>query len=509
MVLRDRSSFDLEGRGQNDRDPIAFLPGLLLVYNDEAHGYGNFGVDDPPAVSPLDSQPQPGNNTPALDDAAWTDASGDNLFSDSGAGHTDNYEDPGSADGNWHFQFNCLSFNVTSMTGETIGPLNGFDLTANVNFTVGAGCAPFDYGYEGGNFNVAPTAVAQARPNPAVVGEEVTFDGSASTDDASGLSYDWDFGDGGTGTGQVAHHTYTAAGEYDATLTVTDAGGLDDTDVVTVTVVGRPNLRITNITASNNRAREGEKVTFTATVNNNGGSLASASQTEFRLDGTPVGTVATDPIPANSSIPVSFELRTNGLRGEHTMRATADAGNAVNESNESDNSGDLTFTIKGNKVQNGSFEQASSSGDPEGWSGSSTGAGTASYDQNSGTEGSKAAKTSGNGGNAALYGPPAWTSEPVAVSPGQVLDLVVSVSSTGVSTAPSAGLVYLGPLGNVLDTVTLITVPVSTQGFETLEQAVTIPVGVADVRVTLTGFSPADLSTSGTVTFDDVGLFDH
>ncbi len=65
--------------GQNDRDPIAFQPGMLLVYTDEAHGYGNAGCDDPPGQSPLDSAPTPGDSTPELDDAAWTEAPGNNA----------------------------------------------------------------------------------------------------------------------------------------------------------------------------------------------------------------------------------------------------------------------------------------------------------------------------------------------------------------------------------------------------------------------------------------------
>jgi hypothetical protein len=44
-------------------------------------------------------------------------------------------------------------------------------------------------------------------------------------------------------------------------------------------------------------------------------------------------------------------------------------------------------------------------------------------------------------------------------------------------------------------------------GFTTLEQAVTLPIGVAQVRVVLTGFAATDTATNGTVTFDDVGLF--
>ena len=48
--------------------------------------------------------------------------------------------------------------------------------------------------------------------------------------------------------------------------------------------------------------------------------------------------------------------------------------------------------------------------------------------------------------------------------------------------------------------------PLTTAGFTTLSQTVTIPAGVARVRVSLTGFAPTDVATRGTVTFDDVGL---
>jgi hypothetical protein len=48
-----------------------------------------------------------------------------------------------------------------------------------------------------------------------------------------------------------------------------------------------------------------------------------------------------------------------------------------------------------------------------------------------------------------------------------------------------------------------------TVGFQTLEQTLMAPVGVAQVRVVLTGFSPVDPVTRGTVTFDAVGLYAH
>jgi hypothetical protein len=81
------------------------------------------------------------------------------------------------------------------------------------------------------------------------------------------------------------------------------------------------------------------------------------------------------------------------------------------------------------------------------------------------------------------------------------------VKADGLSSAPSLGLVYLGAAGQVLDTVKVLTASLQTDGFKTLEQSVTIPPLVTEVRVVLTGFAPTDLSTRGTVTFDDVGVF--
>ena len=76
LEMRDRSGFDFDGNGQADRGAADFQPGLYLSYTDEAHGYGNAGTDSPPAQSPLDSVPQPGNENPELNDAAFTTAAG-------------------------------------------------------------------------------------------------------------------------------------------------------------------------------------------------------------------------------------------------------------------------------------------------------------------------------------------------------------------------------------------------------------------------------------------------
>jgi immune inhibitor A len=241
LELRDRSGFDFDGKGQADRGAAAFSAGLLLVYTDESHGYGNYATPDPPAQHPLDSQPQPGNRTPGLNDAAWTAADGDASFTDSGPGHhVDNYTDPSRPDELWHFDWDCLTFDVQTMSGEDAGPaLAPGDLTADVAFTMGPGCVY----RSGGAANFAPEAVIQTRPDPPSVreGEIVTFDGGLSTDDrtpVAELGFEWDFeGDGvWDATGQTASHRYGMPGSYEAKLRVTDADGASTVARVTVEV---------------------------------------------------------------------------------------------------------------------------------------------------------------------------------------------------------------------------------------------------------------------------------
>jgi hypothetical protein len=326
--------------------------------------------------------------------------------------------------------------------------------------------------------------------------------------------------------------TYTPAGCYagpDAfTYTIRDPAGLTATAAVMATVTAqafdpcsKPDLVVTSIAANNNRnIREGDKVTIEATVANTGAAAAGSSTTEFRLDTTTIlGQVGTPEIPAGQSVKVSVLWDTRSVKGSHTIYVTADAPGpgVVPESNENNNTSSRAVTVQGNKVKNGNFESPStqtqgmhpmsaSAEGPANWSASSTSAGSATW-SDGGSDGLKSAGVTGNGGSATTSGSPSWTSDPIAVTPGEALTFVVSISSVDSSSAATAGLAYLGAAGNVLQTVNLITAPLTTTGFARLEQVVTIPAGVAQVRVTLVGFAPTDLGTSGTVKFDEVGLF--
>uniref|UniRef100_UPI003869E9F5 PKD domain-containing protein n=1 Tax=Cellulophaga sp. Ld12 TaxID=3229535 RepID=UPI003869E9F5 len=74
--------------------------------------------------------------------------------------------------------------------------------------------------------NQAPTAIATSDINSGEASLDVQFTGDTSTDPDTGdvLTYAWDFGDGSTATSANPAHTFTTAGTYDVTLTVTDDG---------------------------------------------------------------------------------------------------------------------------------------------------------------------------------------------------------------------------------------------------------------------------------------------
>jgi len=89
----------------------------------------------------------------------------------------------------------------------------------------------------GGDGNTAPTVSINASSTTVEVGTAIEFDGSGSSDsDGSIASYSWDFGDGTTASGVAPTHAYESAGDYSATLTVTDDDGASSSDSIAVTV---------------------------------------------------------------------------------------------------------------------------------------------------------------------------------------------------------------------------------------------------------------------------------
>ena len=86
--------------------------------------------------------------------------------------------------------------------------------------------------------NVAPefSSSPSATPNPATVAQSVTFVAAATDSNNDPLTYAWNFGDGSTGSGATAAHTYSTPGTYIVSATVTDSINAAVSASVTVVV---------------------------------------------------------------------------------------------------------------------------------------------------------------------------------------------------------------------------------------------------------------------------------
>ena len=86
-----------------------------------------------------------------------------------------------------------------------------------------------------------PVASFTATPTSGDVPLEVTFDASASRAVEGTLTnFAWQFGDGSTGGGSQTSHSYSAAGSFQASLTVTNSAGRTATTSRSVTVTAPP-----------------------------------------------------------------------------------------------------------------------------------------------------------------------------------------------------------------------------------------------------------------------------
>ncbi len=147
-----------------------------------------------------------------------------------------------------------------------------------------------DYYYNDGN--IRPVAVASASPLSGNAPLLVQFDGSGSSDlDGSIVSYNWNFGDGSSGLGDISSHTYMAAGTYTAILTVTDNMGASDQDSVVITVLPDPTkvVYVSDIAMSYTTSKTGKTATAVVTIKNGSGGLMSGATVTGKWSGVVTG----------------------------------------------------------------------------------------------------------------------------------------------------------------------------------------------------------------------------
>ena len=127
-----------------------------------------------------------------------------------------------------------------------------------------------------------------------------------STSTGQGInSYQWDFGDGQTGSGQTTTHTYAQAGNYQVTLTVGTAGGACTDDItLPVTVNAQPTSNFTYTSVC-----RGNPTQFTSTATGQG---ITSYQWNFGDGQTGTGQNVTHTYAQAGDYQVTLTVNTNG-----------------------------------------------------------------------------------------------------------------------------------------------------------------------------------------------------
>jgi heat shock protein HslJ len=87
---------------------------------------------------------------------------------------------------------------------------------------------------------IQPPTAMFSYPTEAMVNTVVTFDAQESYSQVPILYYDWQFGDGNTGTGELVQHVYSNPGTYDVKLRVTDERGNQGAVTQKITITSAP-----------------------------------------------------------------------------------------------------------------------------------------------------------------------------------------------------------------------------------------------------------------------------
>ncbi|OFW06889.1 MAG: hypothetical protein A3H96_14600 [Acidobacteria bacterium RIFCSPLOWO2_02_FULL_67_36] len=110
--------------------------------------------------------------------------------------------------------------------------------------------------------------------------QAVFFDASTSSASSTNpiVSYAWDFGDGGTGSGRTATHSYDVAGSFIAKVTISDAFGRSASAVQTV-FVGQGAAPVPSFTFSPTTPQVNQDVSFNASASTAGSGRRIVSYT--------------------------------------------------------------------------------------------------------------------------------------------------------------------------------------------------------------------------------------
>ncbi len=169
-----------------------------------------------------------------------------------------------------------------------------------------------------------PVAAITATPPSGTVPLTVSFSSDGSSDpDGTVVGYAWSFGDGNTGSGATAAHTYQGAGTYTAVLTVTDNAGLTTQRSVTITaqapVVIVP-MGVADIAMGLTRTKTQARATAAVKVTDSNGNVVAGATVAGRWSGLTTGTASV--VTASNGVATFTSANTRAKSGTFMFTVT-------------------------------------------------------------------------------------------------------------------------------------------------------------------------------------------
>lgn len=197
---------------------------------------------------------------------------------------------------------------------------------------------------------IAPVADFSWSPTTPSVGDQVTFDASDSFDpDGTIESWNWNFGDGTNGTGEIVNHVYSTQGNFTVTLTVIDNDDVNHTMTDDITVLAAPvhDVAVTNVIVSPTEVKTGNPVSIDVVVTNQG-DLSETFEVTVYYDNTEIKTESITNLAPGGSKTLSITWETADMDANiYTIKAVAET---ISGETETDNNtyvdGTVTITEK-------------------------------------------------------------------------------------------------------------------------------------------------------------------
>jgi PKD repeat protein len=155
-----------------------------------------------------------------------------------------------------------------------------------------------------------PIASFTYSPSSPLAGQNTTFDGSGSSDPLGIItSYDWTFGDGGTGSGKIVTHQHADKGQYNVALTITDILSNTDTKHSIISAHGKP--PIAQFTASQTTVDTGISIQFDASSSHDPDGTITGYQWTFGDGATATGVTTSHSYTTAGSYTVQLTVTDN------------------------------------------------------------------------------------------------------------------------------------------------------------------------------------------------------